>query len=559
MVLTCVIQRMVCIWTSTLNSTWGVRATRLIVKNMCFWASRFFKPQISSCISQIRFSAPCSSLPSPVTQERDSVHQKPDNVLTLPASVGIATPFEDSQSAATLNCASTPNQFQAGKSSLIIVDPGILEAPNPIFKFQGSGVDKSTSTTMLPVYGDSIFIRIWKDPIRRRIKVKLPPAAAGVSPQYRTNFSKKPELGHNNNHSTAEKAISQGNSPVQTHYSENDFSHYYMYKTAESSFAQGYDKMAWWGVDIGYGFDKPGDEDSLDDFDDEDSFEEFDEEDPPYEPDGEDSAEESDEVDTDNEDYVEDVDFEVPHESLSTGLDSGDVEENYSDIDFTVDYEESVKSSEVHYSESPRGGYALLTQNDVDGVLFQAARSLSGPEFIALGVIQSLIDSLAGISLFNATWRALEVLKVTDNKNISRESEKILEYTLTKIHNVVTFLRVDIKQLHQEDLGLHGRWEDLRRALQVVQSLTDLHLRDILKHALQCWGGEKCLEILGEEIEQLGYQKLQIMRREAFEILQEGRILGYWGGRQFTTGNLDVVVNFGNIGTVADRTKPFRN
>ncbi|EAS34506.3 uncharacterized protein CIMG_05530 [Coccidioides immitis RS] len=50
------LQKMVRIWTSSLNLTWGVIATCQIVKNLLFWASRCFKPQISACISQIRFS-----------------------------------------------------------------------------------------------------------------------------------------------------------------------------------------------------------------------------------------------------------------------------------------------------------------------------------------------------------------------------------------------------------------------------------------------------------------------------------------------------------------------
>jgi hypothetical protein len=47
------LQRMVCIWEGTLAATWGVRVLRHVVPQMCFWAARFLKPQISSCISQI--------------------------------------------------------------------------------------------------------------------------------------------------------------------------------------------------------------------------------------------------------------------------------------------------------------------------------------------------------------------------------------------------------------------------------------------------------------------------------------------------------------------------
>ncbi|MCJ1383186.1 hypothetical protein MMC17_006299 [Xylographa soralifera] len=46
--------KMVCIWEGTLESTWGVISVRLIIKNMHFWATRILRPKLSTHISQIR-------------------------------------------------------------------------------------------------------------------------------------------------------------------------------------------------------------------------------------------------------------------------------------------------------------------------------------------------------------------------------------------------------------------------------------------------------------------------------------------------------------------------
>ncbi|KIW20723.1 hypothetical protein PV08_01300 [Exophiala spinifera] len=48
--------RMVCIWSGTLTTTWGVIATRHIVDNMIFWATRVLRPKLSGYISQIRLN-----------------------------------------------------------------------------------------------------------------------------------------------------------------------------------------------------------------------------------------------------------------------------------------------------------------------------------------------------------------------------------------------------------------------------------------------------------------------------------------------------------------------
>ena len=74
---------MTCIWAGTLNTTWGVIATRQIVKNMVFWASRILRPQVSAYLSLIRFNLTSdqpvedSSLPMPIfagIHAGDNVH-----------------------------------------------------------------------------------------------------------------------------------------------------------------------------------------------------------------------------------------------------------------------------------------------------------------------------------------------------------------------------------------------------------------------------------------------------------------------------------------------------
>ncbi|XP_014553910.1 hypothetical protein COCVIDRAFT_106362 [Bipolaris victoriae FI3] len=47
------IQRMVCIWSTSIELTWGVASLRAIIRNMHTWSSRLLKPRLQMAISQV--------------------------------------------------------------------------------------------------------------------------------------------------------------------------------------------------------------------------------------------------------------------------------------------------------------------------------------------------------------------------------------------------------------------------------------------------------------------------------------------------------------------------
>ncbi|KAF5844547.1 hypothetical protein GGP41_007569 [Bipolaris sorokiniana] len=51
------IQRMVCIWSTSIELTWGVASLRAIIRNMHTWSSRLLKPRLQMAISQVTKNA----------------------------------------------------------------------------------------------------------------------------------------------------------------------------------------------------------------------------------------------------------------------------------------------------------------------------------------------------------------------------------------------------------------------------------------------------------------------------------------------------------------------
>jgi hypothetical protein len=194
------------------------------------------------------------------------------------------------------------------------------------------------------------------------------------------------------------------------------------------------------------------------------------------------------------------------HSAHSEGL-IGPLEMGYQD-----------SGQEVSPLRMVRGDYAVLTQNDVHGLLSQAVKSISGAEFVKLRVIRSLIKSLTGIPLLDATWRAFE--KWEDYKWDTTRDLKSLESVLSEIHELGMKKNINTVRICAVDMLTGIGWEPLDKALQALQGNDEALLREVLLAALECWDGAGCLELLHPEIGQLAPDELKAMQQEAQDILQ---------------------------------------
>lgn len=62
---------MICIWASSLELTWGVRAAEVILEHMQLWAFRILRPRISECLTLIRNKMEEEGHDSDSTDERE--------------------------------------------------------------------------------------------------------------------------------------------------------------------------------------------------------------------------------------------------------------------------------------------------------------------------------------------------------------------------------------------------------------------------------------------------------------------------------------------------------
>lgn len=164
--------------------------------------------------------------------------------------------------------------------------------------------------------------------------------------------------------------------------------------------------------------------------------------------------------------------------------------------------------------QTARKQFGKLYKDDIYHYLSGAVKPLIGAEFIRLGTILPLIGNLTGTALLEATLRALEMWKNWDNKYRRR-----LDFLGTNLREMRERLppqdKVIVEEINMPHIIKSERWEDLEHWLQAVQGVGEHQLRRVLKLALECWGGETCLGILREEIEQLTSAEVKRLKSEA--------------------------------------------
>ncbi|KAF2187554.1 hypothetical protein K469DRAFT_748837 [Zopfia rhizophila CBS 207.26] len=118
-------RRMVCIWSTSVQLTWGVAALRAIITNMHIWASRLLKPKIQAWIFQAFRKLPLSTprkMKTPTTQqtpttEHPSITLSSSSQINAPSSSNPTFPAIDWT--AIFTATSSPSRHQQDGSSVV--------------------------------------------------------------------------------------------------------------------------------------------------------------------------------------------------------------------------------------------------------------------------------------------------------------------------------------------------------------------------------------------------------------------------------------------------------
>ncbi|QKX59276.1 uncharacterized protein TRUGW13939_06408 [Talaromyces rugulosus] len=525
--------RMICIWAGTLTATWCIVALREIVQNMTFWAARVLKPQISSCISQIR-SAVSFSLPSPI-----------GTILSRTAPQG-------NQTFKSPNIAGTEKTISSIGSGLFSSQhkTDVFRAPSTITKTKGAvyipfrerririklpshderkpfGAHREDWRPKFGLFRSAQAMKSGPRTLVDKETTRSGDESAAKSPGGQQTFpivySAKAEgnnkaddkLGCEDNtldcgigeleeliKSVMLNAETQDTNPDTSHIPENKalnasdagrddvdsgfFPEYFVYRTIESFHGRSYDATVW---------DSEGDNDES------------------YITSS--SSSESDSEDSNDMSEEDNADDEASESACS---------HDYDDI-----YREKLRSerkSDRERAESPSSSFwappgqvSKLTLADIDDLMYRATNVISGGDFIQLKQIQDLLEELKGMDLLDATWRSLETWEGL-SPNLHSFQMRCLGVTVKRLNDFLASqseILIDLFKVHHLTMAL--RKEDLDKTLQIMQKKGEYNLRDLLKSLLRSWDGEKCMEILSNELLGLSTEKFENMLQEAFEFV----------------------------------------
>jgi hypothetical protein len=227
------------------------------------------------------------------------------------------------------------------------------------------------------------------------------------------------------------------------------------------------------------------------------------------------SASEADSEVSDVDIEEDDADDEESESASSHNYDDASIEELLSELKTENERVENSSPS----SRGPPGQVSNLTLDDLDDLLYNAASVISGEDFIQLKPIQTLLENLNGVDLLDATWRALENWE-GQSPNLYSDQMRRLLATVENLNNFVASQDENLINLFaHHHLTMALRKHDLDQTLQSMQKKGDWRLRDLLESLLRSWDGEKCMELLSNELLEMGPEQFDNMLQEAFDIV----------------------------------------
>lgn len=289
-------------------------------------------------------------------------------------------------------------------------------------------------------------------------------------------------------HTPNDKSLGKSNTGVGDSDEVDDvsFGEYFIYRTNESFHARRYDAAIW---------DSDGEDDQS------------------YVPSV--SSTEADSEDSDIGIEEDDADDEGSESASSNDYDDASIEELLSDLKIENERVDSSSASVL----SPPGQVGNLTLAVIDDLLYTAANVISGGAFMVLHPIQLVFLDLKGADLLDATWRALENWEGKSPNLYSDQMRHLLE-TVKYLNDFVARqddFSIDPFKHHHLTMGL--RKDDLDQTLQRMQKKGDWILRHLLRSLLKSWDGEKCMEILSNELLEMVPDMFDHMLDEAFDVV----------------------------------------
>lgn len=268
---------------------------------------------------------------------------------------------------------------------------------------------------------------------------------------------------------------------------EKIFGKYFIYRTNESFHARTYDAAIW---------DSDGEDDQS------------------YVPSVSGNERNSEGSDVDIED--DDADDEGSESASSNDYDDASIEEILLDLKIENERVDSSSASVL----GPPGQVANLTLDVMNDLKYTAANVISGNRFMAFYPIQLVLLELKGVDLLDATWRALENWE-GKSPNLYSDQMRHLLATVEYLNDFVAPQDDEnpINPFKHHHLTMGLRKDDLDQTLQKMQKKGDRMLRHLLHSLLKSWDGEKCMEILSNELLEITTDMFDHMLDEAFEVV----------------------------------------
>lgn len=160
-----------------------------------------------------------------------------------------------------------------------------------------------------------------------------------------------------------------------------------------------------------------------------------------------------------------------------------------------------------------------LTLDDIDDLLYNAAKVISGEDFIQLKPIQTLLENLKGVNLLDATWRSLENWEDRYPELYSGQMRRLNAIVGNLNQFIISLDEYNVDLFAHYHLAMARRMDDLDQTLQRMQKKGDWRLRELLEISLKSWNGEKCMELLSNELVEMDREDFDTILREAFGIV----------------------------------------
>lgn len=486
---------------------------------MTFWAARVLKPQISSCISQIRTAAsasqpyPLDTILSRTASQRNQTLKNPDTTRTENPISSIASGLFSSQQKSDIF--GLPDTIIKTKKLVYIPFHGKrirIQLPKnderkPLVSAQAMNSRQTALVDRQPTRRSDESVA--KNPSGRQtfqlgysVKAEENNKADGKlgfeanildfdsteleAPKKRAMLNAEtkdthPDLSHTPENKSL-NAADAGRDDI-----DDSFPKYFVYRTIESFHGRSYDATIW---------DSEGDNDGSYIIST--------------------SGSESDSEGSKNMSLEEDnADDEASESAYSHDYEKAYGERLLSERKAETGRAESPSSSFL----APSGQVSKLTLADINDLMYRAANVISGGDFIQLKAIKDLLENLKGMDLLDATWRSLEAWEGL-SPNLYSFQMRCLGTTVKRLNDFLASqseILVDIFKVHHLTMAL--RKEDLDQTLQIMQKKGDYNLRDLLKSLLRSWDGEKCMEILSNELLGLSPEEFESMLQEAFDVV----------------------------------------